>query len=248
MVIAIWSDKMSVLLLAALLAVGLSKPQLSILVLPGFMIYRIRTYGFQKAAQLILYLIGCILLLTVPLFFAYPKWFPDFMLNVQQNPSWAHPSSLHFLRDAVPHIAEVLWSVLALVIFAVNIWLWTTLPGQDAIFWSLALTLLITPYVWTWDFVMLLPLFVSSFFKAKTKISLAILLGGYLVCWGLIVSMKIRGQVNDSLFWWVPWLLVAIIIGSKHLKIQFNRSFQFAGWNRKKVKGLVYTDHVEKAR
>lgn len=221
MIIAIWDDEMPVILLAALMAVGLSKPQLAILVLPGFLIYRIKKHGFQKTIQLGLYLVCCSLVLTLPLFLAYPNWFPDFIAEIQQNPSWAHPSSLHFLGNALPNVGGILWIVLATIIFAVNIRLWTILPNRDAVFWSMALTPLISPYIWTWDFVMILPLFISSLFQAKTKLSLGVLLAGYMLCWGLITNMKIRDEVNDSLFWWIPWLLMAVIIGGT--LIQGNR-------------------------
>src|SRR5690349_12638804 len=87
LIVANWYDEIPVVLLATLIAVSLSKPQLAIFTLPGFMVYRIKNYGVQKAAQLILYLICSILILTVPLFLAYPNWIPDFISDFQQNPS-----------------------------------------------------------------------------------------------------------------------------------------------------------------
>jgi hypothetical protein len=212
LVAATWNDEMPAILLAALMAVGLSKPQLAILVLPGFLINRIKKSGIQNTLQLVAYLIGCILILAVPLFLAYPNWFPDFVLELQQNPSWAHPSSLYFLRNAVPEIGAAIWVMLTIMVFALNIWLWTILPSRDAIYWSLALTPLVTPYIWTWDFVLILPLFIFCLFRAKTKLSLGILLGGYLICWGLITNMKLHDEVNETFFWWVPWLLIGVII------------------------------------
>jgi hypothetical protein len=217
--IAIWNDSMPLPLLGALMAASLPKPQLTIFVLPGFLIYRIKKYGVQKTIQLLASFVGCIVALTLPLFLAYPNWIPDFILELQKNPSWDHPSSLNFLRNAMPGFGTAIWIILALTLFIINIRLWMTLSNRHAIYWSLALTLLITPYIWTWDFVMILPLFISSLFEAKTRLSLGILLGGYLVCWGLIANLKIHDQVNDSLFGWVPWLLVVIIIVSKHLKL-----------------------------
>lgn len=212
LVIATWNDEMPTFLLAALMALGLSKPQLAILVFPGFLVYMIMHEGVQKTVQFLAYLTASILILTVPLFLAYPNWFPDFILAFQQNPSWAHPSSLYFLRNAAPEIGTTIWIALALMIFALNIWLWTILPSRSAIYWSLALTPLITPYIWTWDFILILPLFFFSLFQAKKKMSLSILLGGYLICWGLIMNMKLHGEVNETFFWWVPWLLIGVIL------------------------------------
>jgi hypothetical protein len=76
---------------------------------------------------------------------------------------------------------------------------------------------------------MILPLFISSLFKAQTKLSLGLLLAGYLLCWGLITDMKTRGQVEDSLFWWVPWLLTAFIIGSEYIQTRLNSASNKTG-------------------
>ncbi len=219
--IAIGNERMPLLLLAALMAASLPKPQLAIFVLPGFLIYRIKKYGIQKTIQLLASFVGCIFILTLPLLLAYPNWIPDFILEFQKNPSWAHPSSLEFLRNAVPGFGTIIWVILALTLFVVNIRLWMTLPNRKAIYWSLALTLLITPYVWTWDFVMILPLFISSLFEARKKTSFWILIGGYFVVWTLITSLKVRDEVNESLFWWVPWLFTAFIISSQYIQTQF---------------------------
>ena len=218
----LWSDKMSVGWLAILMTISLSKPQLAVLVLPGFMIDTIKKEGAQKSFHLLLYLIGCILLFTIPLFVAYPAWFPDFIWSLQQNPSWAQPSTLHFLRSLIPNGGEAIWFMLVISLFMLNIRLWTTLPNQDAIYWSLALTPLITPYIWTWDFVMLLPLFIASLFRAKTKISLVVLLGGYLLSWGLIMNLKNQGEVNEAFFWWVPWMWIAFVIGGVWIESRHN--------------------------
>ncbi|MDQ2692109.1 MAG: DUF2029 domain-containing protein [Chloroflexota bacterium] len=219
--VVLWSDKISIGLLAILITISLSKPQLAVLVLPGFIMDTMKKDGAQKSVHLLLYLMGCTLFFMVPLFVAYTDWFPDFIWSLQQNPSWAQPSTLHFLRTVIPNGGEAIWILLAILLFVLNMRLWATLPKQDAIYWSLALTPLMTPYIWTWDFVMLLPLFISFLFKAKTKISLGVLLGGYLLTWGLIMSLKNQGEVNESLFWWVPWMWIMFIIGAIWLENRF---------------------------
>lgn len=218
LIIGIWGDEMPAFLLAGLMALSLSKPQLAVLVIPGYLIYRIKKYGIQKTIRLILYLVAWILILTIPLFLAYPRWFPDFLFALNQNPSWAHPSSLRFLTNTIPDFSQAIWTVFAISLFIVNVWLWITMPARIAVFWSLALTVLVTPYVWTWDFVMLLPLFIYSLFQAKEKLSFGILITGYIICWLLITNMKSRGLVNESLFWWIPWVLMSFIIFSKLVK------------------------------
>lgn len=218
LMLGVWGDGMPVFFLAFLMALSLVKPQLSILVLPGFIVYRIKRYGFRKTIRLMIYLALWMLLLIVPLFLAYPSWIPDFIFALKQNPSWAHPSSLAFLVNTIPGMGKAIWILLAAAMAALNIWLWIAMPAHKAVYWSMALTVLITPYVWTWDFVMLLPLFISSLFQAKSKLSLGILVGGYFICWLWVTSLKAQDIVNESIFWWVPWVFLSFIILSKLVK------------------------------
>jgi hypothetical protein len=222
LVAAIWNEELHPLFLGALIAIGLSKPQMAILVVPGLFIHEIKHHGLKKAVRLGVATVLCMLTMTIPLFMGYPEWIPDFISGLQQNPSWAHPSSLQFLKNALPGIGQFIWVSLALMLFSINIWLWIKLPARRAVYWSLAFTTLVTPYIWTWDFVMLFPLFISSLFQAKTKSSMTILLTGYAVCWSFITSFKMRGEVNESLFWWVPWLLMIFIVGSTLISWPFN--------------------------
>ena len=230
LIIATWDDELSALKLATLLAVGLSKPQLAILALPGFMFYRIKKYEIQGAALLGVLLMCSILILTIPLFIAYPGWFPDFLSEIQQNPSWAHPSSLNFLRNALPNSGEVIWILLAVFVFIVNTWLWRALPGREAVYWSLALTPLVTPYVWTWDFVILLPLFISTLFRMKSKFSMGVLLTSYLLLWALITNMKIQDEVYESHFWWIPWLMISVVIAGRLVENRLELRAYFSNW------------------
>jgi hypothetical protein len=228
LVAATWNEELHPLLLGALIVIGLSKPQMAILVVPGLLIHESRQHGLGKAIRLGFATVLCMLTMTIPLFLGYPGWIPDFISGLQENPSWAHPSSLQFLKNALPGIGQFIWVSLALTLFSINIWLWIKLPARRAVYWSLAFTTLITPYIWTWDFVMLFPLFISSLFQAKTKSSLTILLTGYAVCWSLITSFKMRDEVNDAIFWWVPWLLMIFIIGSTLISWPFNSMLKHA--------------------
>jgi hypothetical protein len=214
--LAAYREKKSpVLFTAFLLVVGLSKPQLAILVLPGFLGHTWKDHGLRRAAQLLLGMAAWVLVLTVPLFLAFPGWLPDFFWAMRQNPSWAQPSSLYLLRMALPFAGTVLWLLLLLLVSAVNLRLWTVLPVQEAVLWSLALTPLVTPYLWTWDFVLLLPLYIAALFRPQSKLSFAVLLGGYLACQMVVTVMKVRGNVTEPLFWWVPGFLLAVLLAGQ---------------------------------
>lgn len=220
-------ERSPVLLTAFLLALGLSKPQLAILILPGFLVYTWKNLGLRRAAQLLLGLAAWLLVLMVPLFLAFPNWLPDFLWAMRQNPSWAQPSSLYLLRTTFPAAGTFLWVVLLLLVSAINLRLWTVLPVREAMLWSLVLTLLVTPYLWTWDFVLLLPLFMAALFRARSKASLAVLVGGYLACLVVVTVMKVRGDVAEPLFWWVPGFLLAVLLAGQWVesrsKVLFRR-------------------------
>lgn len=212
------------LLSSLLLAIGFAKPQLAILVLPGFLFYKITKEGWTKTIQFIILLGISILMLTAPLFLASPGWLPDFLSALQKNPSWAHPSSMSLLRNVIPAYGTEIWALWACFVFILNIWIWRIKPKEEAVLWSLALTPLISPYIWTWDFVVILPLFIHTLHHARRTASLTILYAGYLACWVLIVSTQYLGITNEYSFWWIPWYLVAMILFGKYTD---NRS-QFA--------------------
>ena len=101
--------------------------------------------------------------------------------------------------------------MLALGVFGINVWLWARRPSEDAVVWSLALTLLVTPYVWSWDFVMLVPLMVWAISHLESEISRALTGLGYVAIWGLMVWIRLHTDGSDHRLWWVPWLTAAIV-------------------------------------
>lgn len=207
-----WQDKTPPLLLAFLLTIALAKPQLAVLVLPGFLYAMYTTQGIRPLTQFLGQLAAVTVVLTIPLFIAYPNWLADFVIELQQNPTWDHPSSLRALTVLVPTFGLILWLILAATVFAINLRLWARLPRQEVVLWSLALTPLVSPYVWSWDFVLLLPLFIASLFQIKKVGALVFLLLGYIGCWVLIVNLALSGDVSNFHYWWVPWLLGGIIV------------------------------------
>ena len=230
MVLSIYGQKLHPLLIAILIALTLSKPQLAIFILPGYIYSYIKENGSSQAVKLIFLIFLSIGILSIPLFIYYPRWIIDFFQNLMENPDWAHPSSLFLLRTNFNRIGEILWYMLLFLVSGINLWLWTRLPKRDAAVWSLALTTLVTPYIWSWDFVLLIPLIVSYLFNKKQKSSVWLIYFAYFSGWGVIAYMKLTGRISDELYWWVPWYLIGFVIFSSLLnwpsvKLRLNTLF-----------------------
>lgn len=224
LVVANFDRKLPTFILGILIAFVLSKPQLAIFILPGFFFACLRENEFSQVLKIILYTILGIGITSLPLFAIYPQWIPDFLSNLMGNPTWAHPSSLFVFRNAFNNFGTVLWGLLLLAAFGANFWLWVKLPKREAVVWSLALTTLVTPYVWSWDFVLLMPLFTSYLYRNHPRSSRWILYTGYVSCWGLIAYLKLAGLTSDELNWWVPWYLTGVVLISIILGKVFGKS------------------------
>jgi hypothetical protein len=201
------------LLVALLLAISLAKPQLGMLILPGLTIAYIRICGARAAVAFVGLLLLCVVLLTVPLFWADPVWWDDFMVALGRNPTWMQPSLFYVLQARWGALGLLVWGLIAVAIFGVNIRLWFVLSSREAVFWSLALTLLVTPYVWSWDFVMSIPLLVMSAFRLNSSSARWLLGLGYALCWGLMAQVRFSGDISDHQYWFVPWLLLVFVVG-----------------------------------
>jgi hypothetical protein len=212
LLIATYEDKFHPLLLAVLIVLTLSKPQLTIFFLPGYFFSYLREKGFSRTMQLLFYLLIALGITTLPLFVFYPQWATDFIRNITSNPTWAHPSSLFMLSTYIINFGELLWWILLIVVSGINLYLWVRLPKREAAVWSLALTTLITPYVWSWDFVLLVPLVTSYLYNKMSGYPTWLLYFAIISCWGVIAFMKLNGQTSDELYWWVPWYLIGFVI------------------------------------
>jgi hypothetical protein len=196
-----------------MLAVALSKPQLGILVLPGLLIAHQREYGLRKTCFFGMGLGLSILLLMLPLFLVYPGWIDDFLIAQSENPVWLHPSLFRLLPMWLGEIGRVLWVIMAIGITGLNFWLWWKRPANEVVQWSLALTPLVTPYIWSWDFVMSLPLLISTIFNFKSYAAQGLLLIGYVVSWGLMFQIDLSDNIDNYQYWWVPWVLIGLVSG-----------------------------------
>ena len=244
--VGIFKSRIPIVITTLILAVALSKPQLGILIVPGLLIAYYREDGLISVLKLFGLLILWIAFLTVPLFAGHNSWFHDFIEAFSANPNWLHPSMWTLLPYKMGPAGLWLAIVIALVLFIINIWLWLTRNRVVALLWSLALTPLITPYVWSWDFVMVMPLFVYSLTHSKNISQYAYFGAGYLLCWILVMWITTSKDNNNVLYWWIPWLMLLVVVVSRTFYLGTDRKiwepqnsdilWKRSNWNSPKFK------------
>ncbi len=196
----------------------LTKPQLVVLALPGLWLAVLRRGGARGALRFTAAAVLGTAVTTIPLWIAYPGWLPDLVQVVLGNPSWFQPTlytNLELLWGQIGWFAPI---PLSLGLFALNLWLWWKYPPEEVMPWSLALTTVASPYVWTWDFVLLVPLILRSLFRQRSWSARAIWGIGLAVCCGLmswirLVVLSLEDQ-RHHLYVWVPWLILLLVLGS----------------------------------
>jgi hypothetical protein len=203
---------------ALFVALALTKPQLGLLTVVGL---TIMVYRLQKWRGVVYFLTAVVAwcgILTVPLFLFYPGWIPDFVLALRHNPTWVQPSLFSLLPIWWGWPGRIIWGLLFVVVMVINGRLWWQRPGLQSLCWSLALTTLVTPYIWSWDFVLLLPLFVWGLFHFQLLAARILLLLGYLVNWFLMMRVILISDGSDHHFWWGSWLLFLLIVAGSWLE------------------------------
>lgn len=195
------------------LAPALGKPQLLLLALPGLWLAAWRGGKWRGGALFPAAVLGGALLLTVPLWIAYPGWFPDFWQAQQGNPSWLQPTLYTLLGMVGGPAGRLLAGAVSLGLFGLNLGLWWRRPPEEALPWSLALTTVASPYLWTWDMVLLLPLVLRSGQRQAGRPARLLWGCGYLLCWGLLLGIHLlTGEQNDRWHFWVPWLFIGLAL------------------------------------
>jgi hypothetical protein len=192
LIVVLLLDKSRILLACFLIAFSLAKPQLSILVLPGILISYQREKGTKATFAFIALIILCSAVFTIPLFVGFPTWIADFIASIRQNPDFLQPSLFSLLPVWFGDAGYIIWGLTAITVFAVNIWLWLSKKREDAIYWSLALTPLVTPYVWS------------------------LLFSAYCLCWILNLYISFRTDVSNHRYWPIPWIIL-MAIGAIHI-------------------------------
>ncbi|NWF64413.1 MAG: DUF2029 domain-containing protein [Chloroflexi bacterium] len=193
---------------AFFLAFGMTKPQLGFLVLFGICVYLIKQAGWMRLLRYGLRTFLAVLTLSLPLFLADSKWISDFFASLQANVQWTHPSLFSQLGEHLGEWKYLPWGVLLLCALWAAAQLWMRLSKNASVLWTLALTLPITPYVWSWDFVLLLPLFFFALSNTNWK-GKAILIAGYALAGAGMTVIQLSENFHNSRFWWVPlWFVL----------------------------------------
>jgi len=195
-----------------LLSIAFTKPQLVVLFLPAFLVIYFREQGKKRLIQLVLSTILWGALLCLPLFIAHPDWFKSFFSNLYTNPLWAYPTFYYFLvllfgfRGLVVGLAGLYLAIgvciAAFLSFKIN--------KFEALLWSMALTPVFSPVIWSNDFVLMYPLFLLLFFDQRSSYSSWVTIGGYTLCTILVIFVKNLGYIDDHYSMWVPLFLSAV--------------------------------------
>jgi hypothetical protein len=214
---------------AFLIALALTKPHLGFPALLGLAYRDSRHSGLRAAFSFWAKILVACLLMCVPLFVAYPNWIPDALESMGSNPPWSYPSLYilfeRFLGNGWGHL---LWGMTTLTVLGVNFWLWKKLPTRDAVYWSLALAPLVTPYIGSWDFVILLPLLILTYVNADWRGKVFVWVA-YGVAWYGMARVQMLEVSHNHYFWWVPlWFLGvgALLSGWKierEIRLTFSR-------------------------
>lgn len=200
-------------LTALLVAIGLSKPHLGILVVLGLSVHYYKQGGLREIGAFYLRVALMIVILCLPLFFAYPNWIVDMISELQSRPPYfIYPSLFMLFWRNMGAFGIFLWVLILLSVLALIYFFWKKLPPMRAVFWSLGLALLVTPYIGSWDFVLLLPILIFAFSQASWKQKLFLVLS-YLLAWYGQAIIQNMEPSHNYYFWWVPpWFLVSVAI------------------------------------
>ena len=207
-----------------LLAFTLTKPQLGVIFIPAYMFYVLRSRGWRSVLGL-----GCWIFLgglfySLPVMLTNTNWFEDFVANLKSNPVWEQPSIFIVLPSLLNEFGQLLRYSFLLVGLILALY-WVARSGSKGVFlWILALTAVFSPYIFSWDFVMLYPLMIHTMFQIKRVFVDTLLFGGYFLIIIGFISLKLAGKINDVYFWWVPWSLLAVTFLSQWLTEKYKNA------------------------
>jgi hypothetical protein len=199
-------------------ALALAKPQLGLLVLPSAVGYLlICQRDWRAAAKLAAFILCFSFALTIPLWLGSSDWAAHFLANLLRNHQWYQPSIYSQLTLHFGSTGQTMWFFLFSLALGLSTWLWTKYGPTQAVLWSLALTTFVSPYVWSWDFVLLLPLSIDTGIRSGSRLARLTLVIAYGLCFVLtILSQRLPGA-DDSALWWFPFVMMSGIILSRQL-------------------------------
>ena len=197
---------------AFLLAMGCTKPQLGFLAVAGFGYFFFVQSGLHGVLRFGGRVLTAAFLLSLPFFIIYPPWIVDYFASAQSNPGWLHPSMISILIQTIGMPGYFLGGIIVIAGLILSFYFLRKFPLDEAMLWVLGLTTIASPYIWSWDFVLLLPLWISAFARADGKRRIFLILA-YLVGWMGMFIVQTSANNNNQMFWWAPlWFLAAILL------------------------------------
>jgi hypothetical protein len=140
------------------------------------------------------------------------------LANLAENNPWFYPTVYALVRQAsgMPGLAAAAGGVWLAGGIALALYLSRRLQGREALLWSLALTPLFSPIVWSWDFCLAYPLVLAAVMAARPHWRTRLMVG---LLWGCVVGLlvlRLAGVYDDQYsIWVIPIALAAVWIGSK---------------------------------
>jgi len=199
-------------LAAFLTALAFSKPHLALLGGIGMSSYY---YQRGKTNAMFLYwgrVLAAALTLSLPLFVAYPGWIPDAITSMMNNQFWPYPSLFVVFTRHFGSLGYIFWGVTSSITIWVIIRMWKIHSSDYSMYWSLALAPILSPYVGSWDFVVLLPLLTAIFAKTNS-FGRGFLILSYVAAWYGMALVQIQENSINYSFWWVPlWFIATILV------------------------------------
>ena len=189
---------------AFLLALAAAKPQLSVLPAIGLAAGLASGAGPRGVAVFGAKVLAAAAALSAPVILLAPQWFTDYRAGWEKNPNWHHPSSFYWLHEQLGGFGWLLWAALIAGAVIGCIAIGRRLKPQTAIAWTLAITVLVIPYLWSWDFVLLLPLWLLTFGRSTWGVRL-LLFAAYAIGWAGMAYVQLAHEGLNALYWWVPW-------------------------------------------
>jgi len=192
-------------------SLSLVKPHLILLVMPALAFHLVTRDKWQKPLA---GFIAGLVIQTAPLFFTFPSWLLSYFRSLAEAPQWMYPSILTIARIWLGHEGLAWGSWLLVFVFAliITIRLWKDETPAVAMVWTLAVTLIASPFVWSWDQILLLPLIVSLAISLTGREALLWWTGYAAIIMGFIYLRLATSNV-DYLYFWVPWVMVGLAVG-----------------------------------
>jgi len=131
--------------------------------------------------------------------------------NYQGNAHWDMPTLLNLLNKSFGTPGMFLWAGMVLFGIALTIYFWVKRTPQTAAIVTLAITPIISPYLWSWDFVLLFPLLIHLSINGSKSKSI-IILSALILVDTYFWKIRMFGPISDFVNWPIPMILLGSIV------------------------------------